>query len=53
MPHRKIWLVIRPAAKGLDIDAAGMTNRNTLGFEKEFQALMNKLNTIFEAHKST
>jgi len=50
LPHRKIWLVIRPAGKGkgLEVSMAGMTNRNRLGFEREFQALSSKLNTMFE-----
>jgi cytochrome c biogenesis protein len=52
MPHRKIWLVIRPAGKdkGLEVSMAGMSNRNPLGFEKEFHALLSKLDTMFEAH---
>ncbi|HXH64453.1 MAG TPA: cytochrome c biogenesis protein ResB [Mariprofundaceae bacterium] len=51
MPHRKLWLVIRPAGKGegLEVSVAGMTNRNLLGFEKEFQALQARLNATFES----
>ena len=47
MPHRKLWLVIRPAGKGYEVSLGGMTNRNRLGFEKEFQALMTRMNATF------
>ncbi|MDQ6962155.1 MAG: cytochrome c biogenesis protein ResB [Mariprofundaceae bacterium] len=40
MPHRKIWCVLQPQGDGVRLSVAGNTNRNTLGFEQEFEQLI-------------
>lgn len=49
MPHRKLWLVIEPEGKALCVSLAGMTNRNRLGFDKEFHQLLSKLDAYLQA----
>jgi len=41
--HRKIWLVIEPQDKGMRIRVAGLTNRNVMTFEREFNDLLREL----------
>jgi len=41
--HRKVWLVFEPQDKGLRIRVAGLTNRNVMTFEREFNDLLREL----------
>jgi len=41
--HRKIWLVIEPQDRGVHIRVAGLTNRNVMTFEREFNDLLREL----------
>jgi len=43
LPHRKLWLVIEPMADKVRLTVGGMTNRNRLGFEQEFQRILSNL----------
>ncbi len=53
MPHRKLWLIIRPAAGGRRrVTLAGMANRNHLVFNQAFNALFTKLDEDFTARSS-
>ncbi|GAV20217.1 cytochrome c biogenesis protein [Mariprofundus micogutta] len=52
LPHRKIWLVIRPADGGTHITLAGLTNRNHLAFQQTFNDLFTKLDEEFSHHKN-
>ncbi len=47
MPHRKLWLIIRPASKGVNITLAGMANRNHLVFNQAFNDLFTQLDKDF------
>ena len=48
MPHRKIWLILEPGEKDTRISFGGMTNRNRLGFEREFHELLTGLEQTFQ-----
>lgn len=48
MPHRKIWLILEPGDKTLRISLGGMTNRNSIGFEQEFHALLTGMEQVFQ-----
>ncbi len=52
MPHRKLWLVIRPAQGRMHISLAGMVNRNHLVFTKYFHDVFTKLDQDFGEIKS-
>jgi len=43
VPHRKLWVVFKPTAKGVEITLGASTNRNKMGFEQEFNALLTRL----------
>lgn len=43
VPHRKLWVVFKPVGDGMEITLGAMTNRNKLGFEAEFHALLTRL----------
>jgi len=43
MPHRKIWCVLQPQGDGIRLSVAGNTNRNILGFEQDFEQLINSI----------
>jgi len=47
MPHRKLWLIIRPASKGVHVTLAGMANRNHLVFNQDFNDLFTRLDEDF------
>ncbi|MDX8405195.1 MAG: cytochrome c biogenesis protein ResB [Mariprofundus sp.] len=47
MPHRKLWLIIKPQDGGLAVTLAGMANRNHLVFNKDFHDLFTKLEDDF------
>jgi len=47
MPHRKLWLIIRPESKGVHITLAGMANRNHLVFNQDFNDLFTQLDKDF------
>ncbi len=49
MPHRKIWLILEPGSKALRVSLGGMTNRNRIGFEQEFHALLTGLEQAFRS----
>ena len=52
MPHRKIWLIIRPDASGSHITLAGMVNRNPLVFKTAFHDLFTQLDSDFTTRSS-
>jgi len=41
--HRKVWLVVEAQDKGMKIRVAGLTNRNVMTFEREFNELLREL----------
>jgi len=43
MPHRKLWLIVKPAGDKLEVSLAAMTNRNEMAFEQTFNDLFTKL----------
>ncbi len=47
MPHRKLWLIVRPVSGGVHISLAGMANRNHLVFNQVFNALFTQLDKDF------
>lgn len=47
MPHRKLWLVIRPNGSTTEVHLAGMTNRNQITFKQNFNDLFTKLDEDF------
>jgi len=49
MPHRKLWLIIRPTEDGkkLHVSLAGMANRNQLNFEQSFNELFTQMTQDF------
>ncbi len=47
LPHRKLWLVIRPEDGKTRITLAGLTNRNHLAFKQTFNDLFTKLDEEF------
>ncbi|MFQ5345207.1 MAG: cytochrome c biogenesis protein ResB [Mariprofundus sp.] len=47
MPHRKLWLIIRPVSDGVHISLAGMANRNHLVFNQAFNALFTQMDKDF------
>ncbi len=52
MPHRKLWLVIRPGTKEVHISLAGMGNRNHLVFTKYFHDIFTQLDQDFAGQKT-
>ena len=52
MPHRKLWLIIHPESKKVNISLAGMAARNPMGFDRSFHDLLTKLDEDFAAVKS-
>jgi len=48
MPHRKLWLVIRPEQDTLNIALGGLTNRNQLAFKQTFHDLFTQLDEDFK-----
>ena len=51
MPHRKLWLIIRPESDTQHITLAGMSNRNHLVFNQSFHDLFTQLDKDFN-HRS-
>jgi len=49
MPHRKLWLVIRPDTDAMHITLAGLTSRNQLVFHQTFQNLISQISTPIPA----
>lgn len=45
--HRKVWLVFETKGKNVHVRMAGMTNRNTMAFEHEFNAFLTELERDF------
>ncbi|HXH73251.1 MAG TPA: cytochrome c biogenesis protein ResB [Mariprofundaceae bacterium] len=43
MPHRKLWLVLKPEGDAIQVSLAAMTTRNAMAFEQTFNALFTKL----------
>jgi len=41
--HRKVWLVFEETDKGVKVRIAGMSNRNAMAFENEFNELLREL----------
>ncbi len=41
--HRRLWFVIRPQGDVFRVEMAGVSNRNPLNFEREFQALFSRV----------
>lgn len=53
MPHRKLWLVIRPATDGKqEVLLAGSTNRNQMAFKKTFHEMFTELDKDFSSMKN-
>jgi len=52
MPHRKLWLVIRPESQGVHVTLAGMANRNHLVFNQAFNDLFTQLDKDFAKRSS-
>jgi len=50
MPHRKLWAVISQGDKGAEITLGAISNRNKLGFEREFHQLLTRLDEAFVQH---
>lgn len=48
--HRKLWLVIRPEGAGYTVSLAGVSNRNPLNFNREFNELLSRIDDDFAAH---
>jgi len=53
MPHRKLWLVIRPEGEQLNVAFAGLTNRNHMAFKQTFNELFTQLNEDFTSQKES
>ncbi|MDQ6969857.1 MAG: cytochrome c biogenesis protein ResB [Mariprofundus sp.] len=49
MPHRKLWLVIRPEGDKLNIAFAGLTNRNQMAFNQTFNDLFTQFDEDFKS----
>ncbi len=41
--HRRIWVILKPDGKEVEVALAGSTNRNLIAFEKEFQKILNTI----------
>jgi len=52
MPHRKIWCVVQVQGDGIRLSVAGNTNRNILGFEQEFEKLINSISSSIRAKEN-
>jgi cytochrome c biogenesis protein len=52
MPHRKLWLIIRPESKKVNVTLAGMATRNPIAFDLTFHDLLTKLEEDFADIKS-
>jgi len=53
MPHRKLWLIVRPESKGgVHVTLAGMANRNHLVFNQAFNDLFTQLDKDFAERSS-
>jgi len=50
MPHRKLWMVLKPAGSSVEVTMGGMTNRNKLGFEHEFHEILTKVEEAFASN---
>lgn len=50
VPHRKLWVVLKKRGEGVEITLGAMTNRNKLGFEREFNQLLTKLDEVLQPH---
>ncbi|MDQ6997431.1 MAG: cytochrome c biogenesis protein ResB [Mariprofundus sp.] len=48
MPHRKLWLVIRPENDGITVVFAGLTNRNHMAFKQTFNDLFTQFDQDFK-----
>ncbi|MDH4227691.1 MAG: cytochrome c biogenesis protein ResB [Deltaproteobacteria bacterium] len=45
--HRRVWVQVSPDGNAMSVvDIGGMTNKNTLGFEKEFAEMVKSLKDI-------
>jgi len=49
MPHRKLWLIIRPENGKLNIAFAGLTNRNQMAFKQTFNDLFMQFDDDFKS----
>ena len=49
--HRKLWLVVRKQGNGVKVSLAGLSNRNPLNFNREFNELLIKMNDDMQALK--
>jgi len=49
MPHRKLWLVIRPEGDKLNVAFAGLTNRNQMAFNQTFNDLFTQFDEDFKS----
>ncbi len=47
MPHRRLWFVLKESDGKVEISMGGMTNRNKLGFEREFHEILSKMDQAF------
>lgn len=47
VPHRKLWLVIRPEGESTRVELVGVTNRNQIAFKQTFNDLFTKLDEDF------
>ena len=43
LSHRKIWLYVSGSGTGSTLQVAGSSNKNKLGFENDFAALIDRL----------
>jgi len=41
--HRKVWVVFEPQAQGVHLRVAGMSNRNAMAFDREFNELLREI----------
>ncbi|OCC14571.1 Cytochrome c-type biogenesis protein Ccs1/ResB [Dissulfuribacter thermophilus] len=43
VPHKRLWLMIRPKGKATEVIVAGQINKNKTGFKKEFEELKTQI----------
>ncbi len=53
VPHRKLWVVLSPVGKGVEVTLGAMSNRNKLGFELEFNQLLTKLDEALQPENNS
>ncbi len=52
MSHRRMWVHVVKAEKGAEILVAGHSNKNKVGFEKDFELLVDALSSDEQVHIS-